>query len=281
MSEEQEVGKPSGQSLFDAIRHIDKNGEEYWLARELAEALDYTSWQSFEGVIARAKISIAESGQAVENHFKHLPKMVSIGYGNDRPVDDIRLTRYACYIIAQNGSAAKKPAVALAQSYFAQQTRKQELVDRRNDDMERLIARHQFTESDKRFSDAVMDKDMSSEGLARIKSSGDQVMFGGKSTNQMKREYGILDRKTPLANRMPNVVLAAKSLANEMTAENLANYPIDTFDEIQDENNENNLEVRKALGSRGIVPEELPPAEDTAKIMKRVLDQDKNTALDE
>ena len=223
---------------------------------------------------------MAETGMPVENHFRHVSTMVTIGSGGERLVGDVQLTRYACYIAAQNGNAAKKPAIAAAQAYFASQTRKQELIEQRGSDLERLIARQKFAESDKRISEAIIEKGMSGRGLARIKSAGDKVMYGGNNTTQMKHRYGITNIKTPLANRTPNVVLAAKSLANEMTATNLEQYTIDTFHDIKNENNDNNKVVRSALVERGIVPEELPPAEDTDKIMKRLQSEERRKALE-
>lgn len=269
-----------GKSLFDSIKHTREDGSEYWLARELYEALDYASWENFEKVIVKAKVSVAESGMGVENHFHDVMKMVSIGYGNERAVPDIELTRHACYVIAQNGSAAKKPAVAAAHAYFSIQTRRQEVVDQYNYDVERLIARQKFTESDKHVSGAIMEKGISPRGLGNIKSSGDRKLFGGNSTKQMKQKYGITNKRTPLANRTPNVVLAAKSLANEMTAQNLEQYPIEGYDAILSENNGNNDEIRKTLINRGIIPEALAPAEDTDKIMNRLQSIDKKKALD-
>jgi DNA-damage-inducible protein D len=273
--------KRQSESLFDSIKHIDDDDQEYWLARELGEALDYSTYESFEGVISKAKLSVANAGIPVENHFRDVPKMVSIGYGNERNVGDIKLTRYACYVTAQNGSAAKKPKIANAQSYFALQTRKQELSEQHDHDIKRLIARHEFTESDKRLSSAVMEKGVSGRGLGIVKTEGDKKMFGGHTTNQMKIKYGIINKRKPLANRAPNVVLAAKSLANEMTAKNLENYPIDTFTGIRDENKGNNSEVRKALIERGIVPEEMPPEEDTDEVMRRITAEDRRKTLEE
>jgi DNA-damage-inducible protein D len=272
--------KQWAQSLFDSIQRTDEHGVPYWYARELGEALEYSSWENFEKVVTKAKVSVSEAGMAVENHFHDVMKMVAIGYGNDRAVNDVKLTRYACYIIAQNGNAAKKPKIAAAQSYFAIQTRKQELAEERDYDIERLIARQKFTESDKRVSEAVLEKGISGRGLGRIKSSGDQSMFGGKTTSQMKQQYGITNPRVPLANRAPNVVLAAKSLANEMTATNLASYAIDGFDAIRSENDDNNSEVRKALVERGIVPEKLQAEEDTDVIMRRLASEDKKRAIE-
>jgi DNA-damage-inducible protein D len=173
-----------------------------------------------------------------------------------------------------------KPHVAAAQSYFAVQTRRQELNQQRDVDMQRLIARHEYTESDKRLSGALYEKEMSDRGIATIKNEGDKVMFGGKTTRQMKQQYGITTSK-PLANRLPNVVLAAKSLSNEMTASNLESTRLETFTEIREEHTTNNKSIRSALIDRGIVPEEQPPAEDTEEIRKRVIAEDKRQALEE
>lgn len=267
------------KTLFDTIKHINDEGEEFWYARELGEALEYSGWENFKKVVTKAKISVAETGQPVEYHFHDIMKMVPLGSGSKRAIDDVILTRYACYIIAQNGNAAKKPAIAGAQAYFALQTRKHELIEQREYDIERLIARQKFTDSDKRISEAVMEKGVSGRGLGEVKSDGDKVLFGGKSTSEMKKIYSVPQKK-PLANRMPNVVLAAKTLANEMTAENLSRYPIDGFDEIKLENNNNNSEVRDALTRSGIVPEDLPPAEDTDKIRRRLETDDKKKAIE-
>lgn len=271
--------KTQGVKLFDSIKQTDDQGIEYWSARELAKVLDY-SWEGFERVITRAKVSIMQTGMDVENHIRHVSKMVTVGYGNNRATTDYELTRYACYIIAQNGNAAKKPSIAAAQAYFAYQTRKQELSEQAKYDFERIIARQKFSESDKRISDAIIEKGMAPEAIAPIKSSGDKKLFGGKSTKLMKVQYGITNPKKPLADKAPNVVLAAKSLANEMTTTNLESRPIDTFEDILEENDSNNDEVRKTLIKRGIVPEELPPAEDTDNIIKRLKNADKKAIED-
>jgi len=271
--------KSRAESLFESIKHVDEQGNEYWFGRELAATLEYT-WEGFEPVIARAKVSVAQSGMAVENHFRHVSKMVSVGYGNDRDIGDVELTRYACYIVTQNGNAAIKPRIAEAQSYFALQTRKQELSEQRDYDIKRLIARHEYSESEKHITGAVLEKGVSQRGLSIVKAEGDKAMFGGNTTQQMKQKYGITNPKTPLANRAPNVVLAAKSLANEMTAKNLEDFPIEGIDSIKDENSGNNLEVRRALIQRGIVPESMPPEEDTDKVMRRLMAEDKKQSLE-
>lgn len=260
----------SVKSIFEKIKHTTNDGTEYWLARELSTALEYSNWQSFADLISRARVAIENTDIPVENHFMDIRKMVSIGYGNAREIDDVRLTRYACYVIAMNGNPTIKKRVAEAQSYFAVQTRRQELYAEYAEDMKRLAVRQEFSIADKALSNTVMETGVHPRGLAEVKSEGDREFFGGNSTRDMKTKYGIENPKTPWANRAPNVVLAGKTLANEMTASNIETRGISTFPAILEENKDNNKLVRKALLDGGIVPEDHPPAEDTEAIKKRV-----------
>lgn len=260
-------------NTFGSIRHEDGEGE-YWLARELGDVLGYSTWDGFKPVVGRAQISMQRTGAPVENHFRHVSNMVSIGYGNDRKVDDIRLTRFACYVIAQNGNPTIKPKIAEAQSYFAVQTRKQELAGEYAQDMARLARRQEFSESDKRLSSNIMEAGMSSRGLARIKSEGDRSLFGGKTSKEIKRKLGTGTK--PWANKAHNVVLAGKTFANEMTAANIENFGISAYDEVLNDNNDNNAAVRKTINEQqGVFPEDFQPAEDTDKIKKRVERRDR------
>lgn len=257
------------QNSFDSIKHTDEHGE-YWFARELGEELGYTNWKSFSGVVERAKISIKRSGYIVENHFEHVLKMVPIGYGNNREIEDIRLTRFACYIIAQNGNPTIKPKIAEAQSYFATQTRKREIDERYRNDMNRLARRQEYTESDKLLSSNVMEVGVSPRGLGTIKAEGDKVYFGGKSSSEVKEDYG-LDKRKPWADRASNVVLAGKTLANELTASSIEKGGVSNFPAILKSNNENNKEVRQTIiRQSGKAPENHEPEEDTEKIKRRV-----------
>lgn len=269
---DKEITMRGKTSPFEQIKHVE-NGEEYWLARELGTALGYTKWDSFKKVVKRAEISLSKSGLPVENHFSHVGKMVSIGYNNkqnERLIDDVRLTRYACYIIAQNGNPTKKPRIAEAQNYFATQTRKQELMEEYESDMNRLSRRQEFSNSDKHLSANILEAGVSPRGLASIKSQGDKHFFGGKSSSDIKKQYG-LSKSKPWADRAPNVVLAGKTLANEMTAANIENYPFSGYAEIMNDNNDNNLAVRKTIvEQQGRAPEDFPPAEDTNVIKRRV-----------
>lgn len=262
-------------NIFEHIKHVSKDGTEYWLARELSTALEYAKYENFVPVISRARVSLERVAIPVENHFLEVQKMVSLGSGATRETDDVKLTRYACYVIAMNGNPAKKPRVAQAQSYFAVQTRKQEIHEQYEEDMKRLAIRQEFSLADKRLSSNVMEAGIHPRGLGQIKSEGDKRFFGGNSSVNMKQRYGITKRETPWANRAPNVVLAGKTLANEMTAINIEQRGIGTFPDILDENNDNNLRVRDALIDSGIMPEEQPAAEDTEQIKKRIKSVDK------
>ena len=254
-------------NLFDSIKQI-KNGIEYWSARDLSEALGYARWENFEAVIIKAKLSISNSGGSVENHFRDVTKMVEVGSRAVRPVKDFLLSRYACYIVSQNGNPSKNE-IALAQSYFAHQTYKQELVDQNRKDMERLEARNKFSISDKQLSSTVMRRGVNQKELAMMKSQGDRRLFGGKSTQDMKNKYKIVGKK-PLADHLPVISLTAKQLANEMTTINSENKDLQGVGKIGYEHLKNNDEVRRSLVSRGIKIEDLPPEEDIKKVEKRL-----------
>lgn len=264
-----ELDIKQSKSIFESIRHEDADGSEFWYARELQVALDYAKWDTFKKVVERAKVAMHSSGMAVENHFSHVGKMVSIGYGNENDIGDIKLTRLACYLIAQNGNPTKKPRIAEAQSYFATQTRKQELSEQYRQDMDRLARRREFSESDKRLSSAVMEAGVSPRGLANIKNEGDKAFFGGRTNKQMKKALGTGGK--PWANRAHNVVLAGKTLANEMTAANIENYGISSHQDILHDNNDNNAAVRTTIrNQQGLNPEDFPAAEDTDKVQRRI-----------
>lgn len=261
----------TNKSVFEDIKHVE-NGQEFWYARELGKALGYVKWVSFRKVIERAKVSLHRTGMPVENHFAHVGKKVSIGYDtqqNPREIENFKLTRYACYIIAQNGNPAKKPKIAEAQAYFATQTRKQELSEQYRNDMARLARRQEFSESDKRISAAIIETGIGQRGLAEIKSSGDAAFFGGKSNKQMKKILGTGSK--PWANKAHNVILAGKTLANEMTTANIEHFGVSSFDGVKNDNIDNNQAVRKTITEQqGLEPENFPASEDTDKIKARI-----------
>lgn len=203
---------------FDEIRH-EENGVEFWYARELMHLLDYSKWQNFENVLLKAKVACANNGIVVEDHFADASKMVILGSGANREVEDYMLTRYACYLIAENGDP-RKEQIAFAQSYFAVQTRKQELIEERISYIERTEARGKLRESEKRLSQNIYERGVDDAGFGRIRSKGDQALFGGFTTKQMKERLGVQDKR-PLADFLPTLTIAAKNLATEMTNYNV------------------------------------------------------------
>lgn len=255
---------------FESIKRIDGGGNEIWEARQLMPLLGYTQWRNFEAVIKKAQQAAANSRAAAENHFVEISKMASIGHGNVRPIRDYHLSRYACYLIAQNGDP-KKPAIAAAQTYFAIQTRKQELGERA---LKRLEARKKLSQTEKRFSEVMRRRRVSSRGMAEIRSAGDQELFGGRDTFEMKQIYGVEDHK-PLADVMPTVGIRAKDLATEMTAVNTDRRNLYGKEPIKEEHVNNNAEVRDTLEKRGIYLEDMLPEEDTKKIERKIRSKQK------
>lgn len=244
---------------FDEIRH-EENGVEFWYARELMHLLDYSKWQNFENVLLKAKVACANNGIVVEDHFADASKMVILGSGANREVEDYMLTRYACYLIAENGDP-RKEQIAFAQSYFAVQTRKQELIEERISYIERTEARGKLRESEKRLSQNIYERGVDDAGFGRIRSKGDQALFGGFTTKQMKERLGVQDKR-PLADFLPTLTIAAKNLATEMTNYNVEEKDLQGETAITVEHVENNTSVRDMLGQRGIKPENLPASED-------------------
>lgn len=265
------------KKTFDDIVHTTEDGSvEFWYARELMECLGYATWRRFKEAIERAKESCESAGIEVSDHFAGAGKMIDLPKGAKREVDDIMLTRYACYLIAQNGDP-RKEEIAFAQSYFAVQTRKQELIEERIVYIERTEARGKLRESEKRLSQNIYERGVDDAGFGRIRSRGDQALFGGKSTQDMKKKLGVSDKR-PLADFLPTLTIAAKNLATEMTNYNVEEKDLQGEGAITTEHVQNNLSVREMLGTRGIKPEELPPSEDIKKLERRVKSQEKKLA---
>ena len=262
------------KAQFDDLIHVDEDAQvEYWLARELMEALGYERWENFAKSIRRAMESCDIQGVTVNDHFREVTKMVGIGSSAKRKIKDFMLTRYACYLIAMNGDPQKEE-IAFAQSYFAVQTRKQELIEERIALIERTQAREKLKESEKRLSQNIYERGVEDAGFGRIRSKGDCALFGGRSTQDMKRKLGVKDNR-PLADFLPTLTIAAKNLATEMTNYNVEDKDLYGEDAITGEHVQNNTSVREMLGQRGIKPEELPPAEDIKKLERRVKSQEK------
>ena len=254
----------------------EQGGVEYWLARELQELLGYADWRNFLNALEKAKISCKTTGEAVSDHFVDVNKMVKIGSGAERKQEDFMLTRYACYLIAQNGDP-KKEQIAFAQSYFAIQTRKQELIEERIHLMERLQAREKLAATETELSKNIFERGVDNSGFANIRSKGDWALFGGHNTSAMKRKLGIKENR-PLADFLPTITITAKQLATEITNFNVKKNNLKGEENITDEHVKNNSDIRNLLGKSGIKPEELPAEEDLKKLERKVKTLDKNIA---
>ncbi len=253
-------------------------GIECWSARELQVILGYAKWDNFVKVIDKAKIACETSGMAASDHFPDIGKMVEIGSGSQREVANIALTRYACYLIAQNGDAAK-PEIAFAQTYFAVQTRKQEIIEQRLLDVARVTAREKLSKSEKKLSGIIYERGVDDKGFAVIRSQGDKALFGGFSTQEMKRKLSVPESK-PLADFLPTLVIKAKDFATELTSHNVVEKDLHGERAISKEHVDNNLAVRKMLHERGVKPETLPAAEDTSKVKRKLETEERNVVKD-
>ncbi|MDF1579830.1 MAG: DNA damage-inducible protein D [Desulfuromonadales bacterium] len=262
------------KNFEDYARQVD--GEEFWFARELQLLLGYTQWRNFGLVIDKAKIACQTAGHAVTDHFPDVRKTIPMPKGAEKEIDDLMLTRYACYLIAQNGDS-RKVEIAFAQTYFAIQTRRIELIEKRLADQERLTARQKLSLSEKELSGLIFERIGDNSGFARIRSRGDSALFGGKSTQQMKTRLGVTNTRA-LADFLPTITIKAKDFATEITNFNMRRDDLRYENEITHEHVKNNQDVRKVLTDRGIKPEDLPAAEDIKKLERRVKSEEKQLA---
>lgn len=260
---------------FEAAAY-EVHGLECWSARELQQLLGYSKWENFVKVIDKAKEAAMNAGEQMSDHFSDVRKMVVIGSTAEREIEDIALTRYACYLIAQNGDS-RKQEVAFAQTYFALQTRKQELVEQRLLGRARVSAREKLSQSERKLSGIIYERGVDNRSFAIIRSKGDQALFGGLTTDDMKRRYRVPEGR-PLADFLPTLTIKAKDFATELTSHNVADKNLNGDAQISKEHIDNNLAVRQMLAERGVKPEALPPGEDVQKV-KRRLESEQKKAL--
>lgn len=275
MTMKKEIIKKMYSSFEEAAMHIE--GVECWSARDLQVLLGYSKWENFTKVIEKAKDACKNAGQNVTDQFPDVRKLIIGAKGSERQIDDYYLTRYACYLIAQNGDP-KKEQIAFAQTYFAVQTRKAEIIEQRINERERVKARAKLQQTEKKMSGILYERGVDGRGFAIIRSKGDQALFN-LSTGELKKKLGVPEKR-PVADFLPTVNIKAKDFAAEMTNVNVQTKDLYGVEPITDEHVDNNLAVRKIMLERGLIPEELPAEEDVKKVERRLVKEDKKSLED-
>ena len=261
---------------FEAVAS-ELEGVECWSARELQKLLGYTKWENFEKVIKKAKDACSNAGEDANNHFPDIRKVIEAGKGAQHTIDDIALTRYACYLIAQNGDS-RKEEIAFAQNYFAVQTRRAEVIEQRLLEFERVKAREKLSQTEKQLSGILYERGVDNVGFGIIRSKGDQALFK-LTTVKLKKKMGVPDNR-PVADFLPTISIKAKDLAAEMTGLNVQSKDLKGQSRIESEHIANNTAVRNMLTQRGIIPENLPPADDVKKVQRKLVSDDKKVLKD-
>lgn len=269
---EKEIVRQLHGDFEKKVKKDRKSGLEFWLARELQDLLGYVRWENFTKIIDKAKISCKNAGFEPLDHFLDVTKKVELGLGAKREIEDVALTRYACYLIAQNGDPSKDP-IAFAQTYFAVQTRKQELIEERIAEVERLNARRKLSLSEKELSGIIFERIGDPKGFGRIRSQGDKALFG-RTTEEMKRRLHV-PKSRPLADFLPTITIKAKDFANEITNFTIKRDDLRSETNITTEHVNNNRGVRGVLLKRNIKPEELPAADDIKKFERKMASEEK------
>jgi DNA-damage-inducible protein D len=264
-------------TTFEELLHFTEHGVEFWFARDLQHLLGYEKWDNFQNVINKAKVACNISGYNNPDHFADVGKMVSIGSNAQKEIEDLMLTRFACYLIAQNGDP-RKEQIAFAQTYFALQTRKLEIIESNILAAERVNARKKLKKTEKELSHVIFQQTGQVQNFSLIRSKGDKALFN-KNTQEMKNKWGIGNK--PLADFMPSILLKAKDFATEITVFNTKQYRLNSEKDISDEHINNNVSIRKTLISRGITPEDLPPEEDVKKIERKLSSEECNLFKDQ
>ena len=264
-------------SIVRTIKDDEGHDMDVWFARALQPLLGYARWENFQVAVNRAIESCKSQKINVDDHFREVTKMIIIGKGGQRSVLDFMLTRFACYLIAQNGDP-KKEEIAFAQGYFAVQTRRAELIAEHLNHIARIDARDRLRASEKQLSENIYQRGVDDKGFGRIRSKGDAVLFGGYTTEQMKNRLGV--KSGPLADYLPTLTIAAKNLATEMTNYNVEQKDLQGESAITSEHMQNNGSVRQMLGQRGIKPENLPAAEDIKKVERKVASNERKIEKD-